>query len=166
MNRLAINGGEPSRREPLPGRSPFGDREIGLLTEAVQSQNLFGLHGRMVTAFEEGFAGLYRAKHAVASSSGTAAIHIAVGCHNTAGVGEILVRLAGHRPRGQGDVHQLVDYFFIAGNKGSAFIHVRLIFQPGCQRQARFISDTNCAAPACNKSASTAAAMKVYPIAA
>ena len=34
----------------------------------------------MVTAFEEGFAGLYRAKHAVASSSGTAAIHIAVGC--------------------------------------------------------------------------------------
>jgi len=79
MAKLAIEGGEPYRKRPFPSRTPFSHREIELLTEAVQSQNLFGLGGKMVTAFEEGFARLYGAKYAIASTSGTAAIHVAVG---------------------------------------------------------------------------------------
>jgi perosamine synthetase len=79
MSDLAIHGGEPCRKRPFPPRTPFGEREIELLTEAIRSQNLFGLGGLKVTAFEQGFARLYGARHAVASTSGTAAIHIAVG---------------------------------------------------------------------------------------
>ena len=80
--RLAIDGGDPYRKASFPGRAPFGDEEIRLLTEAVRSQNLFGLGGGKVTQFEEDFAALYGVKHAVGSTSGTAAIHVAVGTIN------------------------------------------------------------------------------------
>ncbi len=79
MATLAIEGGDPFRKHPFPSRTPFGDEEIGLLTQAVRSQNLFGPTGTMVGRFEDRFADLYGAKHAVGSSSGTAAMHIAVG---------------------------------------------------------------------------------------
>ncbi len=79
MSKLAIEGGEPFRREPFPQRKPFGEEAIALATEAIRTQNLFGLGGPKTTAFEREFAALYGAKHAVASSSGTAAIHIAIG---------------------------------------------------------------------------------------
>jgi perosamine synthetase len=77
--KLAIDGGKPYRTRPFPQRTPFGEREIQLVTQAIRSQNLFGLGGPMVSAFEKGFAELYGVKHAVASTSGTAAIHVAIG---------------------------------------------------------------------------------------
>lgn len=79
---LAIKGGKPFRSKPFPRRTPFGDLEIQLLTEAVRSQNLFGLGGAKVTQFEKEFAALYGVKYAVGSTSGTAAIHVAIGTIN------------------------------------------------------------------------------------
>src|SRR6184192_507197 len=81
-NKLAMEGGAPVRSTPFPARTPFGEREIELVTEAIRSQSLFGLGGPKVTAFEQGFARLYGLRHAVASTSGTAAIHVAVGTIN------------------------------------------------------------------------------------
>jgi len=78
-NQLALHGGQPHRTTPFPGRAPYGDEEMELLKEAVESQNLFGLGGPKVTQLEEEFAGLYGAEAAVGSTSGTAAIHIAIG---------------------------------------------------------------------------------------
>jgi len=80
--RLAIDGGTPFRTEKFPRRTPFGDREIELVTEAIRSQNLFGPGNRMVPDFETRFASLYGAKYVAASTSGTAAIHVAVGTIN------------------------------------------------------------------------------------
>jgi perosamine synthetase len=77
MSMLAIDGGTPVRDRPFPSRAPFGDREVELVTQAIRSQNLF--RGPMVREFEAGFARLYDARYAVASSSGTAAIHVAIG---------------------------------------------------------------------------------------
>lgn len=77
--KLAVEGGQPYRTEPFPQRTPFGEPEIALLTEAVRSQNLFGLGGPKVTSLEKAFAALYGAEYGVASTSGTAAIHIAIG---------------------------------------------------------------------------------------
>jgi perosamine synthetase len=74
---LAIDGGTPVRTTPFPSRAPFGEREVELVTRAIRSQNLF--RGAMVQQFEEEFRGLYGAKYSTACSSGTAAIHIAVG---------------------------------------------------------------------------------------
>lgn len=77
---LAIDGGTPVRDRPFPARAPFGEREVELVTQAIRSQNLF--RGKMVREFEEGFGQLYDAKYAVASTSGTAAIHVAIGTIN------------------------------------------------------------------------------------
>ncbi len=63
----------------LWGRKPFDIEELKLLTEALASQNLFGVDGKMVPAFEKEFAHLYGVPYAVASTSGTAAIHTALG---------------------------------------------------------------------------------------
>ena len=79
MPRLAIEGGPSYCGSPFPHRTPFGEEEIILTREAIQSQNLFGPGGHFVSDFEKGFADLYRIEHAVASTSGTAAIHVAIG---------------------------------------------------------------------------------------
>ena len=79
MTELAINGGTPVRTKPFHKRTPFDDREIELVTQAIRSQNLFLWSGTMGKEFERKFAELYGVQHAVSSTSGTAAIHLAVG---------------------------------------------------------------------------------------
>lgn len=82
MTKLAIDGGQPYRTEAFPQRTPFNDEAIALVTEAIRSQNLFGLGGPKVSALEREFAALYGVSHAIASTSGTAAIHVAIGTVN------------------------------------------------------------------------------------
>lgn len=85
MEKLALKGGKKVRPKPLPsikdhsGRT-FGDEEIKLLEETIRSGSLNYVVGLKVKRFEESFAHLYGVNSCVASSSGTAAIHIAVGC--------------------------------------------------------------------------------------
>ncbi len=62
-----------------PGRRPFDAEELQLVREALVSQNLCCIDGRMVASFEKEFAYLYGVPYAVASTSGTAAIHVALG---------------------------------------------------------------------------------------
>ena len=65
MSNLAIDGGKSYRKTPFPERTPYGEEEVALVTEAIRSQNLFGLGGPKVSALEAEFARLYGAKHAV-----------------------------------------------------------------------------------------------------
>jgi perosamine synthetase len=76
--QLAIHGGEPIRRDPFPPRAPFDEQCVELATEAIRSGNLFGPGGRFTTRFAAEFAAFYGAGHAVAVSSGTAAVHTAL----------------------------------------------------------------------------------------
>jgi len=84
LDKLALFGGEPVRTEPLPtisnktGRN-IGPEELELLKEVVESGSLFRYSGRMVSRFEDEFAEFLGVKYAVASTSGTAALHIATG---------------------------------------------------------------------------------------
>lgn len=82
MGKLAIEGSEPVRTRPFPSRTPFGEREIELLGESIRSQNLFGLGGQRVHSFEKEFTKPYGVKFCVASTPGTASIHIALGAVN------------------------------------------------------------------------------------
>jgi len=82
MSKLAIEGGQPYRKEPFPARAPFGEEEIALVAEAIRSQNLFAPSGDKVKALEEAFAELYGTKYAIASASGTSAIHTAIAAIN------------------------------------------------------------------------------------
>lgn len=77
--RLAIDGGTPVRASPLPGeRRAMGQAEIDALTEVIQSGQLGRHGGTKVVELEREFAALYGVKHAIAVSSGSAAIHTAV----------------------------------------------------------------------------------------
>ncbi len=66
----------------FPGRKLFGADELKLLHQALISQSLFGVDGKMVSSFEKDFARAYGVPYAVASTSGTAAIHTALGAIN------------------------------------------------------------------------------------
>jgi perosamine synthetase len=61
------------------GRVPFNSEELKLLVRTLRSQNLFSIDGTMIPAFEKEFALAYGVPYAVASTSGTAAIHTALG---------------------------------------------------------------------------------------
>lgn len=84
---LAIEGGTPVRNRPLPttddasGRT-FGDEELALLTEVIRSGRLNRNVGSMVAQLEQEFAAWSGARCCVASSSGTAALHLAVAALN------------------------------------------------------------------------------------
>jgi perosamine synthetase len=92
MIKRVVRGAARRMREPLlkvlfenlmeggpPGRKPFGAEELRLVYDALKSQNLFGVDGTMVPRFEKEFAVTYGVPHAIASTSGTAAIHVALG---------------------------------------------------------------------------------------
>lgn len=90
--RLAIDGGEPVRRTPLEfsrGAGLLGEEERAAVLEVLDSKSLFRYYGPSllgkVAACEHSLAALVGTRHAVATSSGTAALRTAlaalgVGC--------------------------------------------------------------------------------------
>ena len=79
MTELAIDGGKPYRSEPFPRRVLYGDEEVRMAEAAIRSQDLFQWSGHYVRDFETKIADFYGVGHAATSTSGTSAIHIAVG---------------------------------------------------------------------------------------
>jgi perosamine synthetase len=77
---LAINGGKPVRTKPFPGKGKrFGNEELTQLKQALKQGTLFGPAGKKVKEFEQKFAKYYGKKFCVTTTSGTAAIHVALG---------------------------------------------------------------------------------------
>jgi perosamine synthetase len=96
VEKLAAVGGTPVICTPLPSVSDvsgrdLGEEEIRLVTEVIRSGRLNRVGGGYVTRFEEEFARLHGAPWAVASTSGTAALHVAVGAVNPDPGDEIVV---------------------------------------------------------------------------
>jgi len=79
MNQLAIHGAPPVKTTPFGTGRRFGDEELAQLREALEQQTLFYWHGKKVKGFCEKLAGIYGMPHCAAASSGTAAIHTALG---------------------------------------------------------------------------------------
>jgi len=84
MAKLAINGGEPVRKEPFPRYPILGEEEIQAAIEVIRSHNLCSQMGDQVGRFEEEFAEYLGARFAIATSNGTTALHTAMAA---AGVG-------------------------------------------------------------------------------
>lgn len=76
MSVLAIEGGTPIRRRPLPGGKKVGKEELKELIDVIDSGCLYRWGGSKVVQFEKEFAELHGVSHAVASNSGTSSIHI------------------------------------------------------------------------------------------
>src|SRR5688572_2544197 len=78
LDRLAIDGGPRAVTTPREGKRRFDQAEREALLEALENENLFRYlreDTSQVRALEERFAGLMGAPHALAVSSGTAALH-------------------------------------------------------------------------------------------
>ena len=78
MSELAILGGAPVRSTPFPCYPILGDAEVEAVTAAVRTHNLSAQMGEVAMAFEREFAAYCGARFAVATSSGTTALHAAL----------------------------------------------------------------------------------------
>jgi dTDP-4-amino-4,6-dideoxygalactose transaminase len=84
--KLAIEGGEPVRTEPLPLEFPgvhhMDEEEIAAALRVLKSRSPFRYYGidlqGEVEAFESEFASFLGVRHAVAVNSGTGALHVAL----------------------------------------------------------------------------------------
>ncbi|GGE26274.1 aminotransferase DegT [Marinithermofilum abyssi] len=76
---LAIHGGCKVKSTPFGTGKRFGLEEVRELVEALEQDTLFYHAGEKVKTFLARFNELYGITHSVAASSGTAAIHVALG---------------------------------------------------------------------------------------
>ena len=84
MSTLALDGGTPVRTEPFPRRILIGEEEIETLHNLLEKERTRGggldrYGGEHVDAYEREFAAYHGVAYATATSSGTAAIHAALG---------------------------------------------------------------------------------------
>lgn len=79
MEKLALFGGEKTKTTPYGTGKRFGKEELANLEEALNQNTLFYWFGNMTKRFTKKFADMYGAEYCVATSSGTASIHVALG---------------------------------------------------------------------------------------
>lgn len=79
MEKLALYGGTPVKTTPYGTGKRFGKEELLNLEEALNQNTLFYWKGNMTKRFCKKFADMYGAKYCVATTSGTASIHTALG---------------------------------------------------------------------------------------
>ena len=79
MSELALYGGEKTKTTPFGTGKRFGEDELKELKEALDQNTLFYMSGKKVKQFCKDFTEMYGAKYCVPASSGTAAIHVALG---------------------------------------------------------------------------------------
>ncbi|MBN2583819.1 MAG: DegT/DnrJ/EryC1/StrS family aminotransferase [Planctomycetes bacterium] len=90
VEKLAIDGGRKAKATPYRKGMRFGREELKELKEALAQNTLFYAHGKKVRQFCSELAAKYGSKYGVATTSGTAAIHVALGAAGV-GVGDEVV---------------------------------------------------------------------------
>jgi perosamine synthetase len=73
----AIAGGWPTRRVPFPAPKPFAGHERGEMRRLMRHQSAT-FDGGTVVRFERELAARFESRHAIATSSGTGALHAAM----------------------------------------------------------------------------------------
>ena len=91
MEKLAIHGGSPLKTTPFNTGKRFGEEELAQVAEALEQQTLFYWSGKKVKTFCEKLAKMYGMPYCVAASSGTAAIHTALGALGVTEGDEVIV---------------------------------------------------------------------------
>ncbi|MBY9078202.1 DegT/DnrJ/EryC1/StrS family aminotransferase [Paenibacillus sp. HN-1] len=90
MNNLAIHGGPKTKTTPFGSGNRFGEAELKELKEALEQGTLFYHYGEKVKQFLHKFNEMYDVKYSVATSSGTAAIHVALGAAGVTAGDEVI----------------------------------------------------------------------------
>lgn len=89
-NRLAMDGGRRVMSSWFSNTPTMGRPEIMGLARVILSKQLNSVDGHMVRTLEREFAALYGSPHAVASTSGTAALHVALATINPDPCSEVI----------------------------------------------------------------------------
>jgi perosamine synthetase len=94
--KLALLGGEPVRKKPIPYHAIIEEEEIHAVNEVLQNKKLSGFYlnflgGEKVRQFEEAFANYHGIKNAISVNSGTAALHVALAALNIGPGDEVIV---------------------------------------------------------------------------
>ncbi|MBM3475628.1 MAG: DegT/DnrJ/EryC1/StrS family aminotransferase [Armatimonadetes bacterium] len=90
MEKLAIDGGPKAMAHAFGTGKKWGYPELKEILDVFDSGAYYRYGGSKVIAFEKAFARAYGVRHAVASTSGTAAIHVALGMLNPEPGSEII----------------------------------------------------------------------------
>jgi len=95
MTTLAIDGDTPVRNSPFPRRILIGESEIEALHQLLEKERTTGggfdrYGGEHVDAYEREFAAFHGMRYATATSSGTAAVHAALGALRMDIAGEVI----------------------------------------------------------------------------
>ncbi len=80
IGRLALRGGPKAKTTPYGTGAKYGPEEEREVLAALRQGTLFYAFGGKTRALCSRFSELYGLKHATATSSGTAAVHVALGC--------------------------------------------------------------------------------------
>ena len=88
---LAINGGSKVREAPFPRWPVLGDDDVEAVNAVLRSGGLTQLTADTVAGFEDAFAQWHGSPHAVATSSGTAAIHMTLAALGVGPGDEVIV---------------------------------------------------------------------------
>ncbi|WP_454021032.1 DegT/DnrJ/EryC1/StrS family aminotransferase [Azospirillum sp. Marseille-Q6669] len=100
MSALAILGGTPVLREPLPARRSIGRAEVEAVARVAESGCLSGFYGSwgdeflggpLVRQFEEGWRRRFGARHAVSVNSATSGLFAAMGAIGVSPGDEVIV---------------------------------------------------------------------------
>jgi perosamine synthetase len=87
-----VDGGEPVRRAPFPTIWPsLGEEDVEAAAEVLRSNRLTSLTSGVVAEFEADFAQYHGVRHALATSSGTTAIHLALAAIDVGPGDEVIV---------------------------------------------------------------------------
>ncbi len=79
MEKLALYGGTPAKTVPYGTGKRFGEEELANVKEALEQNTLFYWFGNMTKRLCAKFSQMYNTEYCVATSSGTASIHVALG---------------------------------------------------------------------------------------
>ena len=93
MAKLAINGGTPVRSEPFAVWPQYTEEEAQAAADVVRGGWLVAHHGgpRHVEGFQEAYAEYHGAAHAIATSNGTTALHVALMAAGIGPADEVIV---------------------------------------------------------------------------
>lgn len=78
MEKLAILGGTPTKKNPFPGWPQYDQKEEQALMEVLHSGVWWRTPGTKTLQFEREFASYHQVEHGVACTNGTAALEMAV----------------------------------------------------------------------------------------
>ncbi len=95
MSELAIQGGPKAKPTKYSNPSRYGEEEKRLLCEAIDDGALMYTSGKKVREFEEAVQERFGCKHAIMTTSGSAAIHIAMAAVGVAEGDEVITTAMG-----------------------------------------------------------------------